>query len=83
MWEYLSGIAIKNSPILEEYIIFGFPSNSDGIQVLTFCLLYTKYYIYIQRFFHGNKLNLYPHLPQFKFALEIEYNICKSTNNEI
>ncbi len=26
-WEYLSGITIKNSPILEKCIIFGFPSN--------------------------------------------------------
>ncbi len=69
--------------ILEECIILGFPLNSDAIQVLNFCLLYTKYYIYIQRLFHGNKLDLYACLTQIKFALEIQYNICKSTNNEI
>ncbi len=33
--------------------------------------------------FHGNKLDLYACLTQLKFVLEIEYNICKSTNNEI
>ncbi len=82
-WEHLSGIAIKNSPILEERVIFGFPLNSDAIQVLHFYLLYTKYYIYIQCLFHCNKLDLYACLTQLKFALEIEYNICKSTNNEI
>ncbi len=69
--------------ILEECIILGFPLNSDAIQVLNFCLLYTKYYIYIQRLFHGNQLDLYAGLTQIKFALEIQYNICKSTNNEI
>ncbi len=57
------------------------PLNSDAIQVLIFCLLHTKYYIYIQRLFHGNKLNLYSCLAQLKFGLEIEYNICKSTKN--
>ncbi len=82
-WEYLSGIAIKNSSILEECIILGFPSNYDAIQVLNFCLLYTRYYIYIQCFFHGNKLDLYACLIQLKFALANEYNIYKSTNNEI
>ncbi len=82
-WEHLSGLAIKNSSILEECIIFDFPFNSDVIQVLNCCLLYTKYYIYIQCLFQGNKLDLYVCLTQLKFALEIEYNICKSTNNEI
>ncbi len=77
------GIAIKNSPILEGCIIFGFPSNNEAIQVLNVCLLYTKYYIYIQCLFHCNKLDLYACLTQLKFALDIEYNICKSTNNAI
>ncbi len=79
-WDNLSGIAIKNSPKLEEYIVFSFPLNSDAIQVLNFCLVYTKYYIYIQCLFHGNNLDLYACMTQLKCALEIEYNICKSTN---
>ncbi len=37
----------------------------------------------IQRLFHDNKLNLYACLTQLKFALEIEYNICKNTLSEI
>ncbi len=60
-----------------------FSSNSDAIQVLNICLLYTKYCIYIQCLFHGNKLDLYACLTQLKFALEIECNSCKSTNNGI
>ncbi len=77
------GISQWHSPILEECIIFGFPSNSDAIQVLNCCLLYTKYYIYIQCLFHGMKLDLYDCMTQLEFALEIEYNIFKSTNNAI
>ncbi len=71
-----------NSPMLEECVIFGFPSNSDSIQVLNFCLLYTKY-IYIQCLFHCYILDLDACLNQLKFALEIEYHICKNTNNNI
>ncbi len=56
--------------------------QSIVIQVLNICLLYTKYYIYIQCLFHGNKLDFYACLTQLKFGLDIEYNICKSTNNE-
>ncbi len=33
--------------------------------------------------FNGNKLDLYACLTQLKVAIEIEYNICKSSNNEI
>ncbi len=42
-----------------------------------------KILYYIQCLFHGNKLDLYAGLTQLRFALEIEYNICTSTNNEI
>ncbi len=56
--------------------------SSPAIKVLNFGLLYSKY-IYIQRLFHGNKLDLYVCLTQLNFALEIEYNICKNTNSEI
>ncbi len=42
----------------------------------------SNYFIYIQRLFHG-KLYQCACLTQLKFALEIEYNICKSTNNDI
>ncbi len=45
--------------------------KSYTIQELNFCLIYTKYYIYIQRLFHGKKLDLYTSLTQLKFALEI------------
>ncbi len=65
-WENLSEIAIKNSPVLEECIIFECPLNTDAMQVLNFCILYTKYYICIQRLFNKNELDLYACLAQIK-----------------
>ncbi len=56
--------------------------STDAMQVLNFCILYTKYYIYIQRLFNKNELDLYACLAQVKLALEIEYNICKNSNKE-
>ncbi len=58
------------------------PLNTDAMQVLNFCILYTKYYIYIQRLFNKNELDLYACLAQVKLSLEIECNICKNANKE-
>ncbi len=78
-WENLSGITIRDSQIKDECIIFGFPLKTDAMfQVLNFCILYTKYYTYIQHLFKNNDLDLYVCLKQLKQALDIEFNICKS-----
>ncbi len=52
-WENLSSILIKDSQVIEEYILFGFPSNSDTMQVLNFL-------------FNNNTLDLYVCLTQLK-----------------
>ncbi len=44
----LSSIDIRDSQVIEECILFGFPLNNDVMHVLNFCTLYAKYYIYIQ-----------------------------------
>ncbi len=83
-WENLSGIGIRKSQAIEECILFGFLSNSDVMQVLNFCILYAKYYIYIQSLFNNNTLDLYTCLKQLKQALKTEENICKkNTKKEI
>ncbi len=46
-WEKNSGIDIKDSPVLDECIIFGFPNNTDAMQALNIYTIYVKYYIYI------------------------------------
>ncbi len=77
-WENLSGIVIRNSQVIEECILFGFPSISDVRQVLNFCILYAKYYIYTQRLFNNNTLDLYTCLNQLKQALKTRKYICKN-----
>ncbi len=42
------------------------------MQVLNFYILYAKYYIYIQRLFNNNTLDLYTCLKQLKQALKTE-----------
>ncbi len=81
-WECLSGIVIRNNQVIEQYVLFGFPSNSDVMQVLKFCILYAKYYIYIQRLFINNTLDLYTCLNQLKQAMKTEENICKTNNKK-
>ncbi len=79
-WENLSGIVIRNSQAIEECILFGFPSNIDVMQVLNFCILYAKYYIYMQLLFNNDTFDLYTCLNQLKQALKTEENICKKNN---
>ncbi len=70
-WKHISGVDIKDSHVLDECIILGFPNNTDAIQVLNLCTIYAKYYIYIQRLFTNNVLELYACLMQLKLALYI------------
>ncbi len=81
-WENLSGIVIRNNQVIEECILFGFPSNSDVMQVLNICILYAKYYIYIQHLFNNNILDLYTCLNKLKQALQTEEYICKQNNKK-
>ncbi len=67
-WKNLSGIVIIISQVIEECLLFGFRSNSDVMQVLNFCILQAKYYIYIQCFFNNKILDLYTCLNQLKQA---------------
>ncbi len=81
-WECLSGIVIRNSQVIEECILFGFPSNSDVMQVLNVCILYAKYYINIQCLLNNNTFDFYACLNQLKQALTTEENICKTNNKK-
>ncbi len=54
------------------------PEEKEKIHVLNYCIPYTKYYIYIQRLFQNNTLDVYACQMQIKAALEIEFQICKN-----
>ncbi len=71
---------IRKANNLEECVLFGFSGNDNLTQVLNYCMIYTKYYIYIQRLFDNNNLELYTYLSLLKYNLNIEYEICKNNN---
>ncbi len=59
--EHLSEINLKNIPIFNECILFGYPNPSlkskDKIHVINYCIFYIKYYIYIQKLFNKTTLS--------------------------
>ncbi len=68
--------------MLNECIFFGFPGDSDVIEVLNYCVLYAKYYIYIQSLYNNKKLDIFAYMYQLNYAMQIEDKICKRQNNE-
>ncbi len=59
-WNILTNQDVMNQYNgLEKCILMGFPETFDDILVLNYCMLYTKYYIFIQQLFNNNVLDLY------------------------
>ncbi len=48
--------------------------------VLNYYILYSKYYIYIQRLYDNYYLDLYTCLTQLNHVFGTEYKICKTEN---
>ncbi len=59
------------------YLVSQIPTQNKKIHVLNNCILYTKYFIYIQRLLRNNSLDVYANLMQIKEALQIEFTIGK------
>ena len=55
----------------EESLLFGYNGNDDISEVFNYCVLLCKYYIYKQRLYNDNKLDLYEYLKQLKHKLQI------------
>ena len=72
-WNRMSDFRIAyNYEDIEESILFGFQPKGNTFEVLNFCILQAKYYIYIQRMFKDNKVDLYDFLSILKYKLRIE-----------
>ncbi len=61
-------------------ILFGFVGSNGIIDVLNYCILYAKYYIYTQRLFNQNKLDVYVYLTFLKNTLTKEGQISINNN---
>ena len=77
-------VADMNIPLdivqLEENIVFGCQNHGEIANVLNFCLLIAKYYIYKQKLFVENKIDFYEFLIELKYKLNMEYHICLHNN---
>ena len=77
-WNRLDNIQIPHTTELN--ILFGYMSNENVFMALNYCILHGKYYIYKQRLFHNNNLDLYEFLVELRYKLQIEYDICKKNS---
>ena len=71
-WHTITEMLIEN--ILDEHILFGFPSNCDIVTVLNFCVLFAKWYIYCKKLNNNNDFDLYEYQVQLKQRLLFEKN---------
>ena len=82
-WNTLGDIQIQyDCESLEESILFGFQAEGDILNVLNFCILLAKYYIYKQRIHNNNSIDFYQYLVQLKYKLKLEQTICTYNNNQ-
>ncbi len=65
----------------KECVLFSFPGENKIFNVINFCILIAKYYIYIQKLINSNKIDFYDFLVQLKQKLQIENIICIDKGN--
>ena len=65
------------------YILFGIKNMNDGHEVLHFCILHVKYYIYKQRLFHDNTLSIREICNGIRYKLDIERKICENDDKQM
>ncbi len=59
-------LLVDISDNIEECVLFGFAGTCNGILTPNFCILYAKYYIYIQKLFNSNKIGFLNFLTYLK-----------------
>ena len=64
-------------------ILFGIKNMNDGHEVLIFCILHIKYYIYKQRLFHDNTLSIRETCNEIRYKLDIERKICENDDKQM
>lgn len=79
-WHRTTQFRIINDDIYEECILFGYPGDEPEIEVMNYCILLAKYYIYCKKLNDCNVLDLYEYLVIVKSKLSIEKTICERNN---
>ncbi len=65
-WNNISEFNIGRNYIFEECTLFGYPGQEDIIQILHYCVLLAKYFIYTNKLNGNNTLDLYSYLVLLK-----------------
>ncbi len=67
-------IQYKEENHIHPSILFRFPDNSDDAIVINYCILYAKYYIYLEKLKDNNKKSRFDvgFLGYLKYILKIE-----------
>ncbi len=47
---------VREERYLHESILFGFPGSSDEVIAISYCMLYAKHYIYLEKLKEENKI---------------------------
>ena len=82
-WKRISDTNIElRDKELHFTILLGSCSQGEYFDVLNFCLLSAKHYIYIKRLFHDNKVDFFEFLIKLKYKLKMEKQICKQREEE-
>jgi len=63
-------------------VIFGFPGGTEDIAVLNYCIIYAKYFIYLQKINDKQSIDFYSFLPFLKHKLKIIKTINQKNNTE-
>ena len=72
-----------NFPNYPDDILFGMKSMNDAHEVLNFCILHIKYYIYKQRLFHDNTLSIRKKCNEIRYKVDIEWKICENDDKQM
>ena len=75
-------VNVPNYPDVYD-ILFGIKNMNDGHEVLNFCILHIKYYIYKQRLFHDNTLSIRDICNEIQYKLDIERKIYENDDKQM
>ncbi len=54
-WDAMTSFNIREESYIHESTLFGFPGSSDDVIAINYCMLYAKFYIYLEKLKEENK----------------------------
>ncbi len=79
-WNNISEFNIGRNYIFEKCTLFGYPGEEDIIQILNYCVLLAKCFMYTNKLNGNNTFDLYAYLVLLKRKIYIDKTICTQQN---